>query len=119
MSSGQSDVETRVRRRPLHALVTLRVDVDSPECFGSLGNTWSAHSLGATGTPSSWPIFTVLNEADAYTGVNVVENLTGDQWLEYEALGYLRLGATIAPDDLTALQRRIDESNIHLDDLWM
>lgn len=39
LGSGQSDVETRVRRRPLHALVTLRVDVDSPECFGSLGNT--------------------------------------------------------------------------------
>lgn len=38
-----------------------------------------------------------------------MENLTQDQWLEYEALGYLRLGATIAPDDLTALQRRIDE----------
>ena len=48
-----------------------------------------------------------------------MENLTEDQWLEYEALGYLRLGATIAPEDLTALQRRIDESNIHLNDLWM
>ncbi len=39
----------------------------------------------------------------------MLEELSFDQWQEFESEGYLRLGRCLSDDELAAMQRRMDE----------
>ena len=39
----------------------------------------------------------------------MVDSLTEDQWQQYESQGYLRLGKMLTDDELTILQKRMDD----------
>jgi hypothetical protein len=41
--------------------------------------------------------------------MEVTQNLTGEQWAQYERDGYLKLGKVLSDDDLSALQTRIND----------
>ena len=39
----------------------------------------------------------------------MIDSLTENQWQQYESQGYLRLGKMVTDDELTTLQKRMDD----------